>query len=88
MKNYGLGAAYLSGQLKGPEGMVVNIETGEPLDIGSQDFGHTHPGREVILGGGLPRGYVIDVQHPADTPADLRDPGVAYSAEEARNRGL
>lgn len=84
--NHSLSTAYLSGELQGPPGQIVDADTGVPIEIGSQDFGHTHSGREVILGQGLPRGYVIDVQHPADTPHELRQPDVDYSAHEAQLR--
>lgn len=83
--------AIFEGQVQGPGWAVVN-EEGHSVVPGSQDYGHTRLGRSVKLsaGHGNHISSVIDYQHPADTPAELRDPAVGYegSAQESRFRDV
>lgn len=40
--------AIFEGQIQGPQGKVVDIETGQSVEPGNQNYGHTALGRRVI----------------------------------------
>lgn len=72
--------AVYDGDIKGPDWKVVD-EAGNEVQPGSQDFGHMRMGRSVRLRpDGSHISHVIDFQHPADTPVDMRDPDVDYGS--------
>jgi hypothetical protein len=81
--------AVFEGRIQGPDWPVVDVETGEPLEAGDQDYGHVDLGRTVRLGPGRSIiGNVVDYQHPADTPTESRDDEVAYNMYEAQKMKL
>ncbi len=61
--------ALFDGDIDGPNWPVVDTETGQVADPGSQEFGHTVLGRNVKLPNGtvLPM-TVIDFTEPSDAP--------------------
>ena len=81
-KNLSFGEAVYSGAITGPDWPIVDAESGQPIEMGSQNFGHTQLGRWVLRGDSH-IGTILDIQQPANTPPELRDPEVRYSAFES-----
>ena len=80
--------AEFDGDIVGPNWRVVDSETGEPLDPGNQDYGHTKLGRAVRTVSGSYISTVVDYQHPADTPLVERSPEVEYPSFTTRRAKL
>lgn len=61
--------ALFDGDINGPDWPVVDIETGQLAEPGSQEYGHTVLGRNIELPSGtvLPM-TVIDFIEPSHTP--------------------